>query len=416
MDFSPSPLAAQWLATVRDYMDRSVYPAEPVYEEQRRELTARGRPNDLPPVMVELQAEARSLGLWNLFLPAVSGLSNLDYAAIAEETGRSPFIAPAAMNSLSPDSGNMELLHMFATEDQRRRWLQPLLDGDIRSGFSMTEPDVASSDATNISTSIVRDGDDYVINGRKWWTTGAGDPRCRVLIVMGKTDPDAPPHRQQSMILVPLETPGVEVVRVLPVFGFRDQQGHCEITYTDVRVHVTNLLGGEGDGFVVAQSRLGPGRVHHCMRAIGMAERALELACRRAMSRVAFGGPLSDQGLVQAQIAESRMEIEQTRLLVLKTAWLIDEVGAKQARTEIAAIKVMAPRVALKVLDRSIQIHGGAGVTEDFPLAEIWSRARTLRIVDGPDEVHLRTVARQEIRKYRSPAPATAGAQIPDER
>jgi len=416
MDFAPSPMAEHWLTIVRDFMERSVYPAEPVYEEQRKALTATGRPNDVPAVMTELQSEARSLGLWNLFLPAVSGLSILDYAVIAEETGRSPFIGPAAMNCLSPDTGNMELLHMFATEEQRRQWLEPLLEGEIRSGFSMTEPDVASSDATNISTSIVRDGDDYVINGRKWWTTGAADPRCRLLIVMGKTDPDAPTHRQQSMILVPLDTPGVEVVRVLPVFGFRDQQGHCEITYTDVRVPATNLLGGLGDGFAVAQARLGPGRVHHCMRAIGMAERALELACQRAMSRVAFGGPLIDQGVIQAQIAESRMEIEQARLLVLKAAWMIDRVGAKQARSEIAAIKVVAPRAALNVLDRSIQIHGGAGVTEDFPLAEIWSRARTLRLVDGPDDVHIRTVARQEIRKYRSQAPASGGPQTAEAR
>lgn len=402
MDFSLSAEASKRLAHVRSFMEDLVYPAEPVYAQQRDELIAAGRTNDVPPIMEELIAAARERGLWNLFLPDESNLRNVDYAVLAEETGRSPFIAPAAMNCLSPDSGNMELLHIFATEEQREQWLEPLLDGTIRSGFSMTEPDVASSDATNISTSIVRDGDDFVINGRKWFTTGAADPRCRLLIVLGRSDPDAATHRQHSMVLVPIDTPGVKVERVLPVFGFRDQQGHCEISYTDVRVPVTNLLGERGHGFAVAQARLGPGRIHHCMRAVGMAERALELACRRALSRSAFGGPLSDQGVIRAQIAESRMEIEQARLLVLRTAWLIDEVGVRSARSEIAAIKVVAPRMAQRVLDRAIQIHGGAGVTDDLPLAEIWSRARTLRIVDGPDEVHIRTVGRQELKRYET--------------
>ncbi|QRP50205.1 acyl-CoA dehydrogenase family protein [Amycolatopsis sp. FDAARGOS 1241] len=402
MDFSLSPQATERLTQVRSFMEDLVYPAEPVYAQQREELIAAGRTHDVPRVLEELIAAARERGLWNLFLPDESHLTNVDYAVLAEETGRSPFIAPAAMNCLSPDSGNMELLHLFATDDQRERWLKPLLDGAIRSGFSMTEPDVASSDATNISTSIVREGDEYVINGRKWFTTGAADPRCRLLIVLGQSDPDAPKHRRHSMVLVPIDTPGVKVERALPVFGFRDQQGHCEITYTDVRVPVSNLLGEQGGGFAVAQARLGPGRIHHCMRAVGMAERALELACKRALSRTAFGGPLADQGVVRQQIAESRMEIEQARLLVLRTAWLIDEVGVRNARSDIAAIKIIAPRAALNVLDRSIQIHGGAGVTDDLPLAEIWSRARTLRIVDGPDEVHIRTVARQELKRYQA--------------
>jgi acyl-CoA dehydrogenase len=296
----------------------------------------------------------------------------------------------------------MELLHMFGTDEQKKLWLEPLLDGTIRSGFSMTEPDVASSDARNIQTAIVRDGDEYVINGRKWWTTGAADPRCAVLIVMGKTDPNASAYQQQSMILVPMDAPGVEVVRTLPVFGYHDQHGHGEIVYNNVRVPVTNLLGPEGGGFAIAQARLGPGRIHHAMRCVGMAERALELMCRRAVSREAFGKLLSDQGVVQQQIAESRMEIEQVRLLVLKTAWLIDKYGAKGAATEVAAIKVMAPRMLNQVLDRAIQIHGGAGVTEDFPLARMWATARILRIADGPDEVHIRSVARTELAPYRT--------------
>ncbi|MCW3819079.1 acyl-CoA dehydrogenase family protein [Micromonospora sp. DR5-3] len=399
MDLGPSARARELLAALEEFMAERVYPAEPVYAAQLEQ--AGPRSHTLPPVVEELKAEARRRGLWNLFLPDLSGLSNLEYAYLAELTGRSPYLAPEALNCAAPDTGNMELLHLFGTPEQQARWLAPLLDGRIRSGFSMTEPGVASSDARNISTSITRDGDEYVINGHKWWTTGAADPRCELLVVMGKTDPSAAPHRQQSMVLVPVDTPGVEIVRSLPIFGYHDQHGHCEIRFTDVRVPVTNLLGGEGDGFAIAQARLGPGRVHHAMRTLGMAERGLELLVRRTMSRVAFGGPLSDQGVVRTWIAESRMEIEQARLLVLKTAWLIDRVGAKGAATEIAAIKVVAPRVARAVLDRAIQAHGGGGVTEDFPIARMWASARILAIADGPDEVHIRTVARQELRRYR---------------
>jgi acyl-CoA dehydrogenase len=338
--------------------------------------------------------------LWNLFMPDISGLSNVDYAHLAEITGRSVHIAPEAINCAAPDTGNMEVLHLFGTSAQKERWLTPLLEGEIRSAFAMTEPAVASSDATNISTEIRRDGDDYVINGRKWWISGAADPRCAVMIVMGKTNPEANAHQQQSMVLVPMDAPGVTVVRPLPVFGYQDQHGHCEITFEDVRVPVSNLVGEEGGGFAIAQARLGPGRIHHCMRAVGMAERALEMMCRRAVSRVAFGKELARQGVVQAQIAESRMAIEQARLMTLKTAWLIDTVGAKGARTEVAAIKVLAPRMACEVIDRAIQIHGGGGVSDDFPLAEMYAGARTLRLADGPDEVHVRSVARQELGKY----------------
>jgi acyl-CoA dehydrogenase len=401
MDLSVSARAAERLEEVRAFMDDRVIPAEPVYLRQREQLTEERARNAVPPVLEQLIAEARERGLWNLFLPDVSGLSNVDYAVLAEETGRSPFIGPAAMNCLSPDSGNMQLLHMFGTEQQKRTWLDQLLDGSIRSGFSMTEPDVASSDARNISTSIVRDGGEYVVNGRKWWTTGAADPRCELLIVIGKTDPGAPPNRQHSMILVPLRTTGVTVERAMPLYGFRDQQGHCEINYEDVRVPTANLLGDEGEGFALAQARLGPGRVHHCMRALGMAERALEMAARRVLSRHAFGGRLSDQGVIRAELAESRMEIDQARLLVLKTAWLIDHGGTEAARTEISAIKVVAPRVATAVIDRAIQMHGALGFSDDLPLAHIWARARSLRIVDGPDEVHVRAVARRELDKYR---------------
>jgi acyl-CoA dehydrogenase len=398
VDLSLSPAAQELRESLVTFMDEHVYPAEAEYAAYRR--AAGPGDHTVPPVMGRLSRIARSLGLWNLFLPAQSGLTNAEYAQLAELAGRSPYLAPQAMNCSAPDTGNMELLHLFGSYEQKDRWLAPLLDGRIRSGFSMTEPDVASSDARNIRTSIVRDGDSYVINGRKWWTTGAADPRCELLIVMGKTDPAAPAHRQQSMILVPVATPGVEIVRSLPVFGYHDQNGHCEITYTDVRVPVSNLLGGEGDGFAIAQARLGPGRVHHAMRCIGMAERALELMTRRAISRHAFGGPLSDQGVVREQIAESRMEIDQARLLVLHTAALIDSGGAKGAQAEIAAIKVIGPRVASSVLDRAIQVHGGLGVTDDVLLARMWATARTLRIADGPDEVHIRSIARQELRKY----------------
>jgi acyl-CoA dehydrogenase len=324
----------------------------------------------------------------------------LDYAPLAELTGWSPDLAPEAINCAAPDTGNMEVLHMFGTPEQKQRWLEPLLAGEIRSGFAMTEPDVASSDATNIATTIARDGDSYVINGRKWWTTGAADPRCQILILMGKTGPDAPTRCQQSMVLVPLDTPGVEIVRALPVFGYSDQHGHCEITFTDVRVPVSNLIGEEGGGFAIAQARLGPGRIHHCMRLIGMAERAIDLMVRRAQSRVAFGRPLADQGVVREQIAQSRIDVEQARLLVLKTAWLIDRYGSKGAASEIAAIKVVCPRIACAVIDRAIQIHGGAGMSDDVPLAYFYVWARALRLADGPDEVHLRAVARQELGRH----------------
>ena len=399
MDLAPSPAAREIIARLEAFMDEHVYPAESVYSEQ---LEAAGpRSHVLPPVVESLKSEARRQGMWNLFMPALSGLSHLDYAHIAEVTGRSPYIAPEALNCAAPDTGNIEILHLVGTREQKERWLQPLLDGTMRSGFSMTEPDVASSDARNIMTSIVRDGDEYIVNGRKWWTTGAADPRCEILVVMGKTNAEAEPHKQQSMILVPVATAGVEIVRSLPIFGYHDQHGHCEIRFDNVRVPATNMLASEGDGFAIAQARLGPGRIHHAMRCIGMAERGLDLMVRRAQSRNAFGGPISDQGVVRTWIAESRMEIEQARLLVLKTAWLIDQVGAKGAQIEIAAVKVIGPRVARNVLNRSIQCHGGGGVTDDFPIARMWASARILGIADGPDEVHIRSVARHELRKHR---------------
>ena len=398
MDFAPTAKAQDLKDRLQAFMDEKVFPAEALYEQYRRDKGYGD--HTLPPVVEELKAEARTRGLWNLFLPDVSGLTNVEYGQLAEITGWSVHIAPEAINCDAPNTGNMEVLHMFGTPEQKSQWLQPLLEGEIRSAFAMTEPDVASSDATNIATSIVRDGDDYVINGRKWWISGAADPRCKILIVMGKTDPGESVHRQQSMILVPLDTPGVENVRALPVFGYQDQHGHNELRFHDVRVPASNLIANEGDGFMIAQARLGPGRIHHCMRSSGVAERALRLMCERAASRVAFGKPLAQQGVVQQQIAESRMEIEQARLLTLKAAWMIDNVGARGARTEIAAIKVIAPRVALAVLDRAIQVHGGGGVSEDFPLAQMWAGMRTLRLADGPDEVHVRTVARQELGRY----------------
>jgi acyl-CoA dehydrogenase len=407
MDFGLSERAQDYLGRLQDFMDSHVYPAEPIYAGQRSELTAAGQENTVPPIVEELKVEARKRGLWNLFLPAsddpAHGLSVLDYASLAEITGRSPELAPEAINCAAPDTGNMEVLHLFGTPEQQERWLTPLLNGEIRSAFGMTEPDVASSDARNIATSIERDGDHYVINGRKWWISGSADPRCKIMILMGKTDPDGHPYRQQSMVLVPLDAPGVEIVRPLPVFGYWDQHGHCEIRLTDVRVPVENLVGEEGGGFAIAQARLGPGRIHHCMRAVGMAERALELMVRRATSRVAFGKPLAQQGVVQQQIAEARMAIEQARLLTLKTAWMIDKLGVKEARSEVAAIKVIAPRVALEVVDKAIQVHGGAGVSDDTPLAAMWAHLRTLRLADGPDEVHVRSVARTELGKYVSP-------------
>lgn len=403
MDLGPSDRAREYTTRLRAFMDEHVYPAEPVYAQQRRELVAAGRVHDLPPIVEELKTIARGQGLWNLFLPdstdPAHGLSVLDYAYVAEITGRSIDIAPEAINCSAPDTGNMEVLHMFGTPEQQQLWLQPLLDGRIRSGFAMTEPDVASSDATNIATRIERQGDDYVINGRKWWTTGALDPRCRILIVMGKTDPTADTHHQQSMVLVPMDTPGVTVHRSLPVFGYHDQHGHGEIEFRDVRVPAANLIGEEGAGFAIAQARLGPGRIHHCMRMIGLAERALDLMVARAKDRVAFGKPLAEQGVVREAIALSRIEIEQARLLTLKAAAMIDEVGAKGARTEIAAIKVVAPRVACTVVDRAIQVFGGAGVSDDVPLAWMYAGARSLRLADGPDEVHLRDIARMELRR-----------------
>lgn len=398
MDFSPSPTAARLVDEVNDFMDGHVRPAEAVYVDQLRDA-----PGTHPPVMEELKAEAKRRKLWNLFLPHqtqwTEGLSNVDYAPLAEIMGTSG-IGSEAMNCSAPDTGNMEILTMFGTDEQQERWLQPLLEGEIRSCFAMTEPAVASSDATNIECRIERQDDDYVINGRKWWISGAADPRCEVAILMGKTDPDAPRHRQQSMILVPMDAPGLTNVRNLPVFGYTDHEGHCELVFEDVRVPASNILGEEGGGFAIAQARLGPGRIHHCMRVIGAAERALQLMCERVTQRVAFGKPLARQGVIQEWIAESRIEIEQVRLLCLKAAWLMDTVGNKGAMTEIAAIKVAAPAMALKVIDRAIQAHGGGGVSEDFPLASMYAHIRTLRLADGPDEVHKRTVARHELARH----------------
>jgi acyl-CoA dehydrogenase len=397
MDFAPSVKGEDVCARMWAFMREEVFAAEGEYARWR----AGNDPHVQPPVLERLKASAKRRGLWNLFLPDVSGLSNVEYAAVAEISGWSPVIAPEAINCQAPDTGNMETLHLFATPQQRARWLEPLLSGQIRSAFAMSEPDVASSDATNITTQIVRDGDDYVINGRKWWISGAADQRCQVFIVMGKTDPGAPKHRQQSMVLVPRDAPGLLIERNLPVFGYQDQHGHCEIVFRDVRVPASNLLAGQGDGFMIAQARLGPGRVHHAMRAIGMAERAMGLMVDRAKSRVAFGKHLSEQGVVQEMIAQSRIEIDQARLLVYKTAWLIDNFGAQGARTEIAAIKVAAPAMAVAVIDRAIEVFGGAGVGDDTPLAYFYVWARALRIADGPDAVHRRSIAREELNRER---------------
>jgi acyl-CoA dehydrogenase len=399
MDFKPSDRCADYAERLNAFMEEHIYTAEEVYERQLRES---GDPHHQPAVMEELKAYARERGLWNMFLPDPddgAGLSNGEYAPLAEILGRSP-IASEACNCSAPDTGNMEVLHQFATPEQRERWLMPLLDGEIRSAFAMTEPEVASSDATNIALRIERDGDSYVLNGRKWWISGALHPHCRIMIVMGKSAPDAPRHRQQSMILVPLPTPGVTVVRGLPVFGYQDQEGHAEILFEDVRVPASNLIAGEGEGFMIAQARLGPGRIHHCMRSIGAAERALEALCRRAVSRSTFGQPLAARANIQDWIAESRVEIEMARLLVLKAAWLMDAVGNRQARTEIAAIKVAAPSIALRVVDRAIQVHGGGGVSDDFSLAWAYAHLRTLRLADGPDEVHKLSIARRELAPY----------------
>jgi acyl-CoA dehydrogenase len=405
MDFGYDTRTEELREQLLSFMDTHVYPAEKVFAEQVAEAAAAGREWERPPVIGELKAEARRRRLWNLFLahhPDGAGLSNLQYAPLAEITGHSPSIAPEALNCAAPDTGNMELLADFGSPEQQQRWLRPLLDGEIRSAFCMTEPDVASSDATNIATRIDRDGAEYVINGRKWWSSGAMNPRCAILIVMGKTAAGAERHRQQSMILVPRDTPGVSIKRGMRLFGFTDgpHGGHAEVEFSDVRVPATNLIGGEGDGFAIAQARLGPGRIHHCMRMIGAAERALELMCRRATQRTAFGGPLADQGVVQDWIADARVRIEQARLLVLKTAWLMDTVGNKGAHAEIQAIKIVTPAMAEWVIDKAIQVHGAAGVSQDFPLAQLWAVARSLRFADGPDEVHKRSLARRELRRH----------------
>ena len=402
MEFSNSLRAEKYLSELRDFMEQKILPSESIYHQQRNALIEAGLPHALPTVIESLKESARSKGLWNLFLPdshdPAHGLSVTDYAVLAELTGWSPEIAPEVLNCSAPDTGNMEVLHLFGTDEQKKQWLEPLLAGEIRSGFAMTEPDVASSDARNIATSIVKEGNNYVINGRKWWTTGAMDPRCHILIVMGVTDPDADSNHRQSMVLVPMNTPGVTIVRNLSVFGYIDQHGHAEILFENVKVPVTNLIGTQGSGFEIAQARLGPGRIHHCMRAIGMAERSLSLMIERAGERIAFGTLLSQQGVIQEWIANARIDIEQARLLVLKTAWLIDTVGAKAARKEIAAIKVVVPRMAQEIIDHAIQVHGGAGVSQDTPLASMFAGIRTLRIVDGPDEVHLRDIARIELK------------------
>ncbi|QRP43697.1 acyl-CoA dehydrogenase family protein [Amycolatopsis sp. FDAARGOS 1241] len=405
MDFAFDSRTEELRGQLLEFMDSHVYPAEPVFEEQ---LAQRENPWTSVPIVEELKAEARKRGLWNFFLPGEdgAGLTNLQYAPLAEITGRSPRLAPTAVNCAAPDTGNMEVLHMFGSEQQKKQWLQPLLDGEIRSAFAMTEPDVASSDARNIATSIRRDGDEYVVNGRKWFISGAMNPNCKIMIVMGKTDPDAQPHRQQSMILVPRDTPGVTIKRGMHVFGYTDGDhgGHAEVLFDGVRVPAENLIATEGAGFAIAQARLGPGRIHHCMRAIGMAERALELMCRRTLSRETFGKPIAESGVVQDWIAESRVKIEQQRLLVLKTAWLMDTVGNQGAHTEIQAIKISTPITVEWILDKAVQAHGAGGVSQDFPLAELWAGVRTLRLADGPDEVHKRSLARRELKKYRAEA------------
>jgi len=421
MDFGFDSRTEELREKLLAFMDDHVYPAEPVFADQVAQAAAAANIWQRPAVIDELKAQARSQGLWNLFLTVRThnggkdqagqiaekygaGLTNLQYAPLAEITGHSVSLAPEALNCAAPDTGNMEVLSEFGTSEQVEQWLLPLLDGEIRSAFCMTEPAVASSDATNIATSMDRDGDEYVINGTKWWSSGAMDPRCKLLIVMGKTDPAAERHRQQSMIIVPADAPGVTVKRSMQVFGFTDSThgGHAEVEFSDVRVPAKNLISGEGDGFAIAQARLGPGRIHHCMRLIGSAERALELLCRRATSRVAFGKALAEQGVVQGWIAESRVRIEQARLLVLKTAWLMDTVGNKGAHTEIQAIKIAVPEMAEWVIDKAIQVHGAGGISQDFPLAAAWAGARSLRFADGPDEVHKRSMARRELRKYHS--------------
>jgi acyl-CoA dehydrogenase len=399
MNFEFSDKVKELQKRLRDFMDEHIYPNEDTFRQQINEGD-RWQPTA---VVEELKPKARAAGLWNLFLPESeygAGLTNLEYAPLCEIMGRSA-MAPEVFNCSAPDTGNMEVLVRYGSPEQKKQWLEPLLAGEIRSCFAMTEPDVASSDATNIQSSIARDGSHYVINGRKWWTSGAGDPRCKISIFMGKTDPTAPKHKQQSMILVPMDTPGVKIVRMVPVFGYDDApHGHAEVLFENVRVPVSNMLLGEGRGFEIAQGRLGPGRIHHCMRLIGVAERALEAMCRRVKTRVAFGKPLAEQGTIMADIATSRMEIEQARLLTLKAAYMMDTVGNKTARAEIAMIKVIAPNMALRVIDRAIQAHGGAGVSDDFVLATAWAHSRTLRLADGPDEVHRAAIAKIELKKF----------------
>lgn len=397
--FEATDRGKKYQADLLDFMDASVYPAEAVYGEQMREL---GNPHAQPQIVEDLKKEARSRGLWNLFHPHAEwgpGLTNLEYAPLAEIMGRS-LLAPEACNCNAPDTGNMEVFTLFGSDEHKEKYLKPLLDGTIRSAFAMTEPDVASSDATNIAMKMERDGDDYILNGRKWWTSNALHQNCKVLIVMGKTEPDAASHRQQSMLVVPIDAPGVTVVRNLPVFGYVDREGHAEVLFEDVRVPSKDVLKGPGEGFAISQARLGPGRIHHAMRTIGVAERALELLCRRAVSRTTFGKPIAMRSNIQDWIAEARIEIEKTRLLTLKAAYLMDTVGNKEARTEIAAIKVAAPEMALKIIDRAIQVHGGGGVSNDFPLAMMYAHVRTLRLADGPDEVHKMSIARMELKKY----------------
>ncbi|MGM7678964.1 acyl-CoA dehydrogenase family protein [Microbacterium sp. A94] len=404
MDFAPDARTTTITAQVRTFLDEEVLPAEAILDEQ---LAATPDDWSFRPIVRELQQKARERGLWNLFLPGdasetgAAGLTNLQYAAVAELTGWSPRLAPVAFNCAAPDTGNMEVLNDFGTPEQKQRWLTPLLNAEIRSAFCMTEPDAASSDATNIGTRIRRDGDDYVITGRKWWSTGAMNPDAAIFIVMGKTDLDAARHRQQSMILVPRETPGVRIVRPLTVFGYddRDHGGHAEVVFDEVRVPALNLIAAEGDGFAIAQARLGPGRIHHCMRAIGMGERALSLMTARANARHAFGRPLAEQGVIREWAAEARIQLEALRLLVLKTAWLMDTVGNREAMTEIQSIKIAVPRAVQTIIDRAIQVHGGAGVSGDTPLAELYAGIRSLRIADGPDEVHLASLGRAQLRR-----------------
>ncbi|MFC7494642.1 MULTISPECIES: acyl-CoA dehydrogenase family protein [unclassified Nocardioides] len=409
MHFAHDERTQELIDRLETFMADRIVPSGPTFHQQLGELDDRWAWSEAP-VLKELQAEARERELWNLFLPREHadspGLSNLEYAPLAEITGRAGHLAPAVLNCAAPDTGNMEVLSLFGTPEQKERWLQPLLRGEIRSSFAMTEPDVASSDATNIATRIERDGDEYVLNGRKWWITGAMNPHAEILIVMGKTDPSASRHRQQSMILVPRDAPGLEVVRGMEVFGYDDHEhgGHAELRFTDVRVPATNLIGEEGAGFAIAQARLGPGRIHHCMRSIGVAEAAIDLMCKRATDRVAFGRPIAQQGVVRDWIAESRVRLEQLRLLVLKTAWLMDTVGNRGAHTEIQAIKIATPQTVQWILDKAIQVHGAGGLSQDFPLASAYAGIRTLRFADGPDEVHKNSLAKAEIARHTTEA------------